>query len=655
MKATAGKPKRRAKRTTLRTAPAGGVQVSGNTIKGVSVITAGEALGHGFDIDTETLKQVAAAINAGEVPARVTHSENGADPLMQTVGIIKRARVQGDQVRADVELMESHPLAPWLLEMATRAPASFGMSIVFDADFERVGESQVARIKKLVSADFVSEPGANRNGLLSKGRIKMSESELNELRELLGLDAEATGADIVAAIRAALEPEPEPDTEPDAAMSAKSAADAIKLGAQGERNRVAQITFMGERFSLSAAWVQDQITSGASIQQALAAARKEVEQNMNTHVVSVGENRSVTSLTDGIRDGISLRVGGKAEGASERARYFATRPIHEAAREYLRAAGEPGVELMSPTKLIERAFVARVKLAQSTSDFPNLLGDGVGRTLRAAYEEFTPQWALCFGRHVARDFRTQTLIGMLPANDLTARSEGGGLTYHALAEEAQTTALREYVAAVKFTRQALVNDDLGGLDRTLPGLAMAARRLEDSLAFGVLESNPTVADGKTLFASDHASGSNYLSSGTGAPSVAELSQVIPLLRRQTAGASGANVALEPKFLIAPVELEGHARVSVGLVDPALNTAVSNPWSYLTPVITPHLSDTDAWYVCAAPQQSAAVMVVFLAGEEAPVLRQETDFDTEDVKLAVRHSVAAVAVDWRAIAKSAGTS
>jgi hypothetical protein len=52
-------------------------------------------------------------------------------------------------------------------------------------------------------------------------------------------------------------------------------------------------------------------------------------------------------------------------------------------------------------------------------------------------------------------------------------------------------------------------------------------------------------------------------------------------------------------------------------------------------------------------QIDTIEVCFLADEPEPVAKQETDFDTEDVKFAIRHTVAAKAIDFRGMTKQAG--
>ncbi len=46
-------------------------------------------------------------------------------------------------------------------------------------------------------------------------------------------------------------------------------------------------------------------------------------------------------------------------------------------------------------------------------------------------------------------------------------------------------------------------------------------------------------------------------------------------------------------------------------------------------------------------------VAFLDDEPEPVARQETEFDTEDLKFAIRHTLAAAALGWQGFYKNVG--
>ena len=165
---------------------AGGFAVdrAAGILRNVSLLTAGPAIGHGFDIDAVMLKQLSAGITAKPkgVMSRLTHPEEGifgggTDAIELLVGRVRNARVEGNQVRGDVHFgryAESSPkgnLKQYLFDIAEDDPEAIGLSIVFTPDEyeQREGMDPLARIKEVFAVDFVGDPGANPAGLLSQG------------------------------------------------------------------------------------------------------------------------------------------------------------------------------------------------------------------------------------------------------------------------------------------------------------------------------------------------------------------------------------------------------------------------------------------------------------------------------------------------------
>jgi hypothetical protein len=67
------------------------------------------------------------------------------------------------------------------------------------------------------------------------------------------------------------------------------------------------------------------------------------------------------------------------------------------------------------------------------------------------------------------------------------------------------------------------------------------------------------------------------------------------------------------------------------------------------------SGTVPWFLAAGTDQIDTVEIGFLEDEPGPVLREEVDFDTEDLKFAVRHTCAAKAIDHRGLFMNSGES
>jgi hypothetical protein len=153
-------------------------------LRGVSVITEGEAKGHGMVIDSTTLEQVKACAETYTDGLRVKMDHyTGIDAM---VGVLRNFVIDGTQLRADLHLIKNHDDFEKILEMAENMPGSFGLSISFSGESEGVeipsDDSEVepnsgelptgsveivraARCMEIYSADLVDQPAANPTGL----------------------------------------------------------------------------------------------------------------------------------------------------------------------------------------------------------------------------------------------------------------------------------------------------------------------------------------------------------------------------------------------------------------------------------------------------------------------------------------------------------
>ncbi len=183
----------------------------------VSMITRGEALGHDLWVDKQFLNDVAHATNNSDrgVKARFTHPGLSSDGVGTKLGKFTNARVVGDQVIADMHLQEAAfntpegDLGSYVLSLAEDTPEDFGLSIVFDHDFETAEELTLAnttrgkfvspdednknnyehaRLSKLYACDVVDSPAANPAGLFKRGQEAAIEAD-NLLSYALGLSS----------------------------------------------------------------------------------------------------------------------------------------------------------------------------------------------------------------------------------------------------------------------------------------------------------------------------------------------------------------------------------------------------------------------------------------------------------------------------------
>lgn len=147
-------------------------------ISGVSVITIGDAKGHGIKIDRRTLEMVAEVGNefSNGVKVKLRHKSTGQhqDVVGETIGLLKQFSVSGDKTRAVFHLFKSlsAETKDKIFEMAELMPDQFGFSIDFTGVNEEKDGVKFARCEELNSVDLSDKPAANPDGLFSMKSIK---------------------------------------------------------------------------------------------------------------------------------------------------------------------------------------------------------------------------------------------------------------------------------------------------------------------------------------------------------------------------------------------------------------------------------------------------------------------------------------------------
>ena len=207
---------------------------------------------------------------------------------------------------------------------------------------------------------------------------------------------------------------------------------------------------------------------------------------------------------------------------SERARQYVGLRIPDVARECLRSDG------ISTTGLSDASVIARIGM-HTTSDFPQVLGDAMGRTLRAAYTAAPSALRQLARQRTATDFRMQHRL-WLSAGGFKLRkvNEAGEFHEGTLVEGGEAYKIETFGRIFSVSRQAQVNDAIGALADLPRTLGTSAAALEADVLANVLNSNPVMSDGQPVFSAAH--------NNVGTPadiSLDSLSEARTAMRRQT--------------------------------------------------------------------------------------------------------------------------
>jgi hypothetical protein len=134
-------------------------------IEGVSVISVGEAKGHGLFVDRTTLQEVKSCAEsyAGGVKVNLDHGAG----IRDIVGFCDNFRIIGDKLVADLNLLQNAERRDYVLEIAEKLPDTFGISIAFSGPVREIDGKRFASCAELYSADLVQTPAANPTGLFS--------------------------------------------------------------------------------------------------------------------------------------------------------------------------------------------------------------------------------------------------------------------------------------------------------------------------------------------------------------------------------------------------------------------------------------------------------------------------------------------------------
>ena len=136
-----------------------------DVIEGVSIISIGEAKGHGLYVDEQTLMEVKECAESYKGGVKV-NLDHGAG-IKDIVGFVNNFRIVGSQLLGDLNLLQTSPMRDYVLEISSKLPDTFGISIAFSGPIREVNGMDFASCTELYSADLVQTPAANATGLFS--------------------------------------------------------------------------------------------------------------------------------------------------------------------------------------------------------------------------------------------------------------------------------------------------------------------------------------------------------------------------------------------------------------------------------------------------------------------------------------------------------
>ena len=430
--------------------------------------------------------------------------------------------------------------------------------------------------------------------------------------------------------------------------------DIEKRAAARERSRIANIRAAAAKLNIGGESVEKLIADGASEDVARAAL-------IDLHVEANERNEPETSqhISGGGLDELDHRVGGIADALlhrckpgkfelSERGKAYRYSSLMDIATMAAEASGQRTAGL-SKQEIVARALKTRGAFA--TTDFADLMVSTARRILRQAYVEAPANYQMLAGRRVSPDFKaTRELIfgGMGQPQEIR---EGGEFRHATETVEGAEWSLSTYGQKMNLTWQAIINDDLEAFARKTAQFGAAARRLENSLFYDLLLSNPVAYDGAPMFS---AARGNVLSSTT-TPAAADPSKdqygfMRSILGRQTGLDANEDLELEPRYVVCGFDQATNVEsLTLQTVPDTVQNAIPGAFRSYMPVVSARIdrTDGDVYFFAADPMQIESFIYAHLQGmENGPIVEEMDSWNTLGVEWRSYNCFAVACIDFR---------
>jgi len=264
--------------------------------------------------------------------------------------------------------------------------------------------------------------------------------------------------------------------------------------------------------------------------------------------------------------------------------------------------------------------------AWATHSIGGILSATVNKFLLAGFNGVESSWRSISSVRSVNDFKALTSYRLNGGFKFEKVANGGELKNAAASDESRTISADTYGIMTSVTRTDLINDDLGALTAVPQRIGRGgALKLNDVFW-------ASFQDDSSFFTT----GRGNKKTTAGALSLANLKAIVTLFRKLK-DADGNPVAVEPRVLLVPADIELAAAEIMGsslLVGGSSAGPDRNVLAGRYEVVsTTYLSSAEDYYLLASPADLPVMEVAFLNGVQSPIVETaEADFNTLGVQM-----------------------
>lgn len=345
---------------------------------------------------------------------------------------------------------------------------------------------------------------------------------------------------------------------------------------------------------------------------------------------------------------LSVRINDSLAAPTDGGELFGSRSALEIGRVYLERQGVR-TNLMGTLELAGAAFGLTRHGALTSSDFAIALQQAGDIRILQSYENYEETWRPLARETTARDFRPVPIVGMVGTNEFQVIAENGEYTYGSFVDLGDSFKLWTAGKAFSFSRQLLINDQLGLIGERMDNIGEGASIHEANAFWALINSNVIMNDGNALFSAAHGN----LAAVGGPIDGVTIAAGRAAMRKQKNrdGVHTANIV--PKYLVVGPDKEGEALQFLTTINPTrVGDAVPAWVSSLTLIVEPRITG-NAWYLFADPARAAVVQVAYLAGASRLYTDSRVSWDVDGVQYKGRVDFSAKAIGYAGAFKNPG--
>lgn len=368
----------------------------------------------------------------------------------------------------------------------------------------------------------------------------------------------------------------------------------------------------------------DALTKKVDIMEKLTAARDERPTAPSVHVVK--DSAPTAEVI-----GASFALQGGLAGVEKAYKPEVLEAAHKVRREIslgeviVQAAVANGYD--GPRRVNSATLRPIMQLAWATHAISGILSSTANKFLLAGFNSVESAWRSIASVRSVNDFKTMTSYRLNGGFKFEKVANGGELKNAAASDESRTISAETYGIMTSVTRTDLINDDLSALTAVPQRIGRG----------GALKLNDVFWADFVDDAAFFTAARNNLSAGSLALSLTNLKALATKFRKLK-DPDGNPVAVEPRLLVVPVDLELTAAEIMGSTLIQSGATGGQPDRNVLAgryqvVSSVYLSNTTDYYLLASPADLPAMEVAFLNGVQSPIVETaEADFNTLGVQM-----------------------